>query len=208
MQHWKTFGTWQMQAHIYSSTQPPKTATAHPWMKKKFLFIEVIELLQHWVSSLITSMYWRFGCAFHGTLQRSTWQRKQTHCKYGMYVLVIKISAMLQKCWSNMVLIWKQTKNFVTGVLGKAHRQSFGARTSRPSIIAEQINADVCGPMIETSVGGVRYYACFEDDYSKFRRVFIHHHKSWWRTVYESFWKKQRLLDTSQKFYCQTVVKN
>jgi hypothetical protein len=37
----------------------------------------------------------------------------------------------------------------------------------------KQINADVCGPMTETSVGGAHYYVCFKDDYSKFRRVFF-----------------------------------
>jgi len=29
----------------------------------------------------------RFGYVFHDTLQRSTWQRKQKHCKYGKIVL-------------------------------------------------------------------------------------------------------------------------
>jgi hypothetical protein len=39
-------------------------------------------------------------------------------------------------------------KEFYHGcALGKAHRQSFGTRTSRPGIIGEQINADVCGPV-------------------------------------------------------------
>ena len=57
--------------------------------------------------------------------------------------------------------------------LGKAHRQSLGTRTNRPSTIGEQINADVCGPMTETSAGGARYYVCFKDDYSKFRRMFF-----------------------------------
>ena len=121
-QHWKTLGKSQMQVHIYSpSRQPPKTATAQPWMKKKLLFVEVMELLQHRVSSLMTAVYWRFGCVCHNTLERSTWQRKRKHCKYGMNVLVIKISAMLWKCSSNMALIWKQTKNFVTVVLWEKH---------------------------------------------------------------------------------------
>jgi len=57
--------------------------------------------------------------------------------------------------------------------LGKAHRRSFGTRTTRPNVVGEQINADVCGPMTETSAGGARYYVCFKDDYSKYRRVFF-----------------------------------
>jgi D-ribose pyranose/furanose isomerase RbsD len=56
--------------------------------------------------------------------------------------------------------------------LGKAHRRSFGTRTTLPNVIGEQINADVCGPMTEISAGGAGYYVCFKDDYSKYRRVF------------------------------------
>jgi hypothetical protein len=57
--------------------------------------------------------------------------------------------------------------------LGKAHRRSFGTWTTRPNVIGEQINADVCGPMIEISAGGACYYVCFKDDYSKYRRMFF-----------------------------------
>ena len=65
-------------------------------------------------------------------------------------------------------------KEFCDGcALGKAHRQSFRTQTSRPSIVGEEINADVCGPMTEGSVGGARYYVCFKDDDSKFCHVFI-----------------------------------
>jgi len=46
-------------------------------------------------------------------------------------------------------------KEFCDGcALGKAHRRSLGTRTNRPSTVGEQINADVCGPMTETSAGG------------------------------------------------------
>jgi len=72
----------------------------------------------------------------------------------------------------------KASKEFCDGcALGKAHRQSFGTRTNRPSTVGEQINADVCGPMTETSAGGARFYVCFKDDYSKFRRVFFYYYK-------------------------------
>ena len=41
----------------------------------------------------------------------------------------------------------------------------------RPSVVGgEQINADVCDPLTETSVGGARYYICF---HLKYRRVFF-----------------------------------
>jgi len=46
----------------------------------------------------------------------------------------------------------KANKEFCDGcALGKAQRQSFGTRTSRPNIVGEQINADVCGPMTNVS---------------------------------------------------------
>jgi len=65
-------------------------------------------------------------------------------------------------------------KEFSDGcALGRACRQSFGTRKSRPSIVRKQINADVCGPMTERLVGGAHYYVCFEDDYSKLRHVFF-----------------------------------
>jgi hypothetical protein len=68
----------------------------------------------------------------------------------------------------------KANKEFYHGcALGKAHRQSFGTRTSRPNTFGEQINADVCSPMKETSAGGAHYYVCSKDDYSKFRPVFF-----------------------------------
>jgi hypothetical protein len=65
-------------------------------------------------------------------------------------------------------------KAFCDGcALGKAHRQSLGTRTSPPSVVGDQINAEVCGQMTETSAGDARYYVCFKDDYSKFRCVFF-----------------------------------
>jgi len=65
-------------------------------------------------------------------------------------------------------------KEFCDGcALGKAHRQRLGTRTNQSSTVGEQINADVCGPMTETSAGGACYYICFKDDYLKFRHVFI-----------------------------------
>jgi transposase InsO family protein len=57
--------------------------------------------------------------------------------------------------------------------LEKAHQRSFGTQTTRPNVIGGQINADVCGPMTEISAGGARYYICFKDDYSKYRRMFF-----------------------------------
>ena len=176
-----------------------------------------MELLQHRLGSLMTYMYWKFGCVFHDTLQRSTLQRKWKHCKYGMNFLVIKISAMLWKCSSNMVLMWKQTKNIVTVVLWeKQIGRAFGTRRSRPSKFGEHINTDVCGPMTETSVGGVRYCVCFKDDNSKFRRVFFITTKSEVSVCLRKFLKEVKtaghvtkvlLSDAGKESNCETVPK-
>ncbi|GBO19890.1 hypothetical protein AVEN_240190-1 [Araneus ventricosus] len=61
---------------------------------------------------------------------------------------------------------------------GKQHRETFGTNKNRPTVAGEQINADVCGPMQEISLGGVRHYVCFKDDFIKFRRVFFKRKKS------------------------------
>jgi hypothetical protein len=108
-------------------------------------------------------------------------------------------------------------KEFCDGcALGKAHRQSFGTRTNRPSTVGEQINADVCGPMTETSAGGARFYVCFKDDYSKFRRVFFITAKSEVADCVQTFLKEVKtaghvtkvlLSDGGKEFNCEAVQK-
>ncbi|GBN11684.1 Retrovirus-related Pol polyprotein from transposon TNT 1-94 [Araneus ventricosus] len=66
------------------------------------------------------------------------------------------------------------TTDFCEGfVVGKQHRETFGTRKNRPTVAGEQINTDVCSPMQEITLGGTRYYVCFKDDFSKFRRLFF-----------------------------------
>jgi len=94
--------------------------------------------------------------------------------------------------------------------LGKAHQQSF-----RPSIVGEEINADVCGPMTEGSVGGARYYVCFKDDL-KFCRVFFNTTKSEVVGCLRNFLKEVKtagnvmkvlLSDGGREFNCEAVQK-
>lgn len=63
-------------------------------------------------------------------------------------------------------------------VYGKMTRLSFGTRQHRGTKPGDQINADVCGPMSELSLGGRRYFVVFKDDFTKFRRVYFLKHKS------------------------------
>ncbi|GBM01295.1 hypothetical protein AVEN_170346-1 [Araneus ventricosus] len=56
------------------------------------------------------------------------------------------------------------TTDFCEGcMLGKQHRETLGTWKNRLIVSGEQINADVCGPMQEMSLGGSRYYVCFKD---------------------------------------------
>lgn len=62
--------------------------------------------------------------------------------------------------------------------IGKMHRLPFKQRADQPVIVGEIIQADVFGPIETTSMGGARYYVCFKDDYSRFRRLFFLKYKS------------------------------
>jgi hypothetical protein len=56
---------------------------------------------------------------------------------------------------------------------GKSQRQPFYSRTCRATKAGEIIHADVCGPMEESSLRGMRYFVCFKDDFSRYRRVYF-----------------------------------
>lgn len=71
--------------------------------------------------------------------------------------------------------------------VGKMHRLPFRQRMNRPTVTGELIHADVNGPMNTKSFGGARYYVCFKDDFSKYRRIFFLKQKSEVHTVLEQF---------------------
>ncbi|GFR24434.1 retrovirus-related Pol polyprotein from transposon TNT 1-94 [Trichonephila clavata] len=56
---------------------------------------------------------------------------------------------------------------------GKQSRGPFGTRKQRATTPGELINIGVCGPMQQQSLGGAKYYVCFKDDFTKYRRVFF-----------------------------------
>lgn len=101
-------------------------------------------------------------------------------------------------------------------VYGKAHKKSFHSRVVRPTKPAEQINADVVGPMEEVSVGGSRFMLVLKDDYTKFRRVFFLKAKSEVPNCIETFLNeaktaghtvKQILCDSGTEFINHSVKK-
>jgi Integrase core domain. len=114
-----------------------------------------------------------------------------------------------------MVLMWKQTKNFVTAVLWEKHGQNFRTWTSQPNIVGELVNTDECGPETETSVSGTHYYTCFRNDYSKYRRL-VFTLKSEGAVCLRKFLQEMKptghvtkvlLLDDGKEFNCAVVQK-
>jgi hypothetical protein len=65
-----------------------------------------------------------------------------------------------------------ETGDFFEGcVLGKALWKPFIPRSVQTQEIGELIHADINVPMSVKSLQGEKYYLCFNDDYSKYRRV-------------------------------------
>ncbi|UYV63705.1 hypothetical protein LAZ67_2005372 [Cordylochernes scorpioides] len=64
-------------------------------------------------------------------------------------------------------------------IYGKQHRLRFGSREQYASTQpGNLIHVDVCGPMQEVSKGGMRYFVCFKDDFTKYRSVYFLKEKS------------------------------
>ncbi|KAK8921738.1 hypothetical protein KSP39_PZI020142 [Platanthera zijinensis] len=71
-----------------------------------------------------------------------------------------------------------------TCVLGKQHRVKFVTSTQRSKQALEYIHSDVWGPAPEPSLGGVRYFVTFIDDFSRKVWIYFLKHKS---EVFEKF---------------------
>ncbi|KRZ81762.1 Retrovirus-related Pol polyprotein from transposon TNT 1-94 [Trichinella sp. T8] len=61
-------------------------------------------------------------------------------------------------------------RKFVDGLRGTAEEKFFCEGCSVPG---EIFHADVCGPFIHPSVGGNRYFICFKDESSGYRKVYF-----------------------------------
>jgi hypothetical protein len=104
-------------------------------------------------------------------MTRTSWSSKQAPCYENA-----------QATWYNV----EANKKFCVGcALGKAHRQSLGTRTNRPSTIGEQINADVFGPMTETSAGEHAIMSASKSIIRNFVVCSSSPQKVKWRTVYK-----------------------
>ena len=100
--------------------------------------------------------------------------------------------------------------------LGKTHRVPFHSRPPQSSAVGELVHADVCGPMSVASVGKARYFVCFKDDHSKFRRIFFIKQKSEVHECMEIFINeaktnghviKRMRTDGGGEFLCAEVAK-
>jgi hypothetical protein len=76
--------------------------------------------------------------------------------------------------WMEINISMAETGGFCDGcVLGKVHRKPFTPQSNRSQIFGELINANVNRPMPVKSLRGAKYYACFKDNCSKYRRGFF-----------------------------------
>ncbi|KAL0267393.1 UNVERIFIED_CONTAM: hypothetical protein PYX00_009678 [Menopon gallinae] len=71
--------------------------------------------------------------------------------------------------------------------IGKMHRLPFRPRPNKATKVEEVIHADFNGPMEKESIGRAKYFACFKDEFSKFRRLFFLKHKSETHDALKSF---------------------
>ena len=70
-------------------------------------------------------------------------------------------------------------------IIGKQHREPFSKKTAwRAKAKLELVHLDICGLMPTTSLGGVRYFLTFIDDYS--RKVWIYPIKEKFRHLQSS----------------------
>lgn len=106
------------------------------------------------------------------------------------------------------IIVIDANKSFCDGcALGKMHRLFFRIRPSQSENVGELIHADVRGPMLTTSLGKSKYFVCFKDDFSKFRRIFFLTAKSELCRVLEQFLNETKANGhIVKRFRCNGVL--
>ena len=104
-------------------------------------------------------------------------------------------------------------------IYGKQHRLSFGSREQYAATqLGNLIHADLCGPMSVVSKGGMRYFLCFKDDFTKYQSIYFLNHLSgyfpivlamYFRTTYNdaSAWlvkEKSEVAEKLEQFLSET----
>ncbi|KRZ49337.1 Retrovirus-related Pol polyprotein from transposon TNT 1-94 [Trichinella nativa] len=91
------------------------------------------------------------------------------------HISVEKIKTMMQRKLVDGLRATAEEKFFCEGcVFGSMTRKPHKEVTERrQSVPGEILHADVCGPFIHPSVGGNRYFICFKDESSGYRKVYF-----------------------------------
>jgi len=96
-----------------------------------------------------------------------------------------------------MIMSMAETGGFCVGCdLGNALLKHFTLRSDRSQDVGGLIHADVNGPTAVKSFQGAKYYLCFKDDYSKYRRGFSSENIINFPTVYRRSWMNCRVVVT------------
>ncbi|KRY83042.1 Retrovirus-related Pol polyprotein from transposon TNT 1-94 [Trichinella pseudospiralis] len=106
--------------------------------------------------------------------ERETHSFELWHQRLG-HISVEKIKTMMQRKLVDGLRATAEEKIFCEGcVLGSMTRKPHKEVTERrQSVPGEIIHADVCGSFIHPSVGGNRYFICFKDESSGYRKVYF-----------------------------------
>ncbi|KRZ89053.1 Retrovirus-related Pol polyprotein from transposon TNT 1-94 [Trichinella sp. T8] len=106
--------------------------------------------------------------------ERETHSFELWHQRLG-HISVEKIKTMMQRKLVDGLRATAEEKFFCEGcVFGSMTRKPHKEVTERrQSVPGEIIHADVCGPFIHPSVGGNRYFICFKDESSGYRKVYF-----------------------------------
>ncbi|KAK8954179.1 hypothetical protein KSP39_PZI002872 [Platanthera zijinensis] len=73
-------------------------------------------------------------------------------------------------------------------IMGKSHRQSFPKATNwKAKEPLELVHADLWGPATTPSIGGMKYFLCLTDDFSRFSWIYFLQHKSETFTKFREF---------------------
>ena len=103
---------------------------------------------------------------------------QQWHCRLG-HINTVAIKNMFNRNLATGLNLANQNDFFCEECKrGKMHRSSHTAVNRRDAAKCDYFHMDLCGPMNETGVGGVRYFMLLKDESTCFRYVYFLSNKS------------------------------
>lgn len=121
-----------------------------------------------------------------GTPNAELWHKRLGHLNYRSVIALSKNPTTKIKIEST------ETPMCVPCIKGKQQRQPFPHSKTRSKEILQMVHSDVCGPMENTSIGGLKYFLTFIDDFSRKTFVYFLKEKS---QVKESFIEFKNLVE-------------